>query len=110
MIVQFTVFTSTKSFFCIILQYYTITATIKEDVEVMLLAHYLHQGRNNVDYVDKVQSLMPCMMRKTASGAEYLVRVMLNQGGEKDLRKASLMLSSSRTYGYEYFVVDEQAL
>ena len=110
MIVQFTAFSSTKSFFCIILQYYTTRSIIKEDVEVMLLAHYLHLGRNNVDYVDKVVSLMPYMKRKTANDAEYLVHVMLNPGGEKALRKASLMLSSSRTYGYEYFVVDEQAL
>lgn len=87
-----------------------LNATIKEDVEVMLLAHYLHLGHSNGDYVDKVESLMPYMKRKTASDAEYLVHVMLNPGGEKALRKASLMLSSSRTYGYEYFVVDEQAL
>lgn len=80
------------------------------DADVLMLAHYLHLGCNNREYVDKVELLMPELPRQGVSDAEYLVQVMLHDRGEKALSKASLTLASSRLFGYEYFVVDEQAL
>lgn len=80
------------------------------DADVLLLAHYLHLGCNNSDYIDKVESLLPDLPRRGGSNAEYIVQAMLHYNGEKTLSRASLMLASSRLSGYEYFVVDEQAL
>ena len=80
------------------------------DADVLLLAHYLHLGCNNSEYTDKVESLLPDLPRRGGSDAEYLVQAMLHYNGEKALSKASLMLASSRLFGYEYFVVDERAL
>lgn len=87
-----------------------LNAAESADADVLLLAHYLHLGCNNSEFVDRVEALLPELPRQGCSDVEYLVQAMLHARGEKVLGKASLMLASSRLYGYEYFVMDGQAL
>lgn len=87
-----------------------LNATIPSDADVLLLAHYLHLGCKNTDYVDKVEAQLPNHHRLGSSDAEFLVSVMMLSEGEKILSRASQMLAATRICGYEYFVMDEQAL
>ncbi len=80
------------------------------DMDVLLLAHYLHLGKNNEEYVDRLEQIAKDVPRKALSEVEYVVQVMLSEGGERYLCKASLMFAASRTCGYQYFVPDSSAL
>lgn len=87
-----------------------LNAAESADADVLLLAHYLHLGCHNSDFIDKLEASLPSLPRQGCSDAEYLVQAMLHADGEKALGEASLLLASSRLCGYEYFVADEQAL
>lgn len=80
------------------------------DIDVLLLAHYLHLGKHNEEYVDRLGQTAKHIPRKALSGEEYVVRVMLSEDGDRYLSRASLIFAASRTCGYRYFVPDLTAL
>lgn len=80
------------------------------DIDVLLLAHYLHLGKHSDDYVDRLEQTARHIPRKALSGEEYVVSVMLSEDGDRYLSRASLMFAASRTCGYQYFVPDLSAL
>lgn len=87
-----------------------LTALSPGDVDVLLLAHYLHLGKNNEEYVDRLEQIAKDIPRKALSEVEYVVLVMLSEDGERYLRNASMAFMASRTCGYQYFVPDPSAL
>lgn len=87
-----------------------LSANNERDVEVILLAHYLHISHTNEEYTSVLEALCKDIPRCACSSIEYVAKVMLHPNCRNRLAQASMQVSSNLRHSYTYFTRNPQSL